>query len=191
MTIPPVPLWKKILLRSVGVGAGFAITLCIVVGFFVWYRERPKPPKPWSKQAITAEYDYVSTDDENKIFFYYTVQNNTEADYQLESNTQVEMAVRLKAEKAFESSRKIVTLEYPVFIPAKGRVRLKVKIPYTYPGHDKQGTSDELHDHNSKVAQYFAKEATNLDGFVLFDTMNKYEIDFPSGWEQAKESKKK
>jgi len=31
---------------------------------------------------------------------------------------------------------------------------------------------------------------TNLDGFVLFDTMNKYEIDFPSGWEnEAKESK--
>jgi len=185
-----VPLWKQILLRSVGFGAGFAIMLCIIVGLFVWYRERPKPPKPWSKQAITAEYDYVSSDDDNKIFFYYTVQNNTESDYRLESDTQVELAARLKEEKAFDSSGKVVTLDYPVFIPAKGRVRLKVKIPYTYPQHDKQETSDELHDHYNKVAQFLTKEASNLDGFVLFDTMNKYEIDFPTGWEkEAKESK--
>jgi hypothetical protein len=36
---------------------------------------------------------------------------------------------------------------------------------------------------NRKVAAFLAKDATNLDGFVLFDTGNKYEIDFPSGWE--------
>jgi hypothetical protein len=164
--------------------------LCAVVGSLIWYQGRPKPPKPWSKQAITAEYDYVSTDDDNKIFFYYTVQNNTESDYRLESDTQVELAARLKEEKAFDSSGKIVTLDYPVFIPVKGRVRLKVKIPQTYPAHDKEETSDERHNHHTKVAQYITTEATNLDGFVLLDTANKYEIDFPSGWEkEAKESK--
>lgn len=184
-----MPLWKKILLRNIGFGAGVALVLCAAVGGAVWYQGRPKPPKPWSKQAITAEYDYVTTDDDNKIFFYYTVQNNTESDYRLDSDAQVELSARLQQEKALDSSGKIVTLDYPIFIPPKGRVRLKVKIPYNYPDHDKSSTSDELHEHNRKVAAFLAKEATNLDGFVLFDTANKYEIDFPSGWEQEKESK--
>jgi hypothetical protein len=184
-----VPLWKKILLRSLGFGAGFAVVLCVAAGIFLWNQGRPKPPKPWSRQAVTAEYDFASTDDDNKIFFYYTVQNNTESDYRLDSDSQVELAVRLKTEKAFDSSGKVLTLEYPVFIPAKGRARVKVKIPQAYPEHDRQETSDELYEHRSKVAKYVAKEATNLDGFVLFDTTSKYEIDFPSGWE--KESDKK
>ena len=178
-----MPLWKKILLRSMGFGAGFAIVLYAAVGVFVWCQGRPKPPKPWSKQAITAEYDYTTTGDDNKIFFYYTLQNNTESDYRLDSDAQVELSARLKQEKALDSSGRIVTLDYPVFIPPKGRVRLKVKIPYTYPEHDKEETTDERHEHNRKVAAFLAKDATNLDGFVLFDTGNKYEIDFPSGWE--------
>jgi len=185
-----VPLWKKILLVSAGVGAGVAFVLCAAIGGVVWYQQRPKPPKPWSKQAITAEYDYVSTDDDNKIFFYYTVQNNTESDYRLDSDAQVELSARLRQEKALDSSGKVVTLDYPVFIPPKGRVRLKVKIPYTYPDHDKQVTSDELHEHNRKVAAFLVKEATNLDGFVLFDSTNRYEIGFPSGWEKESEAKK-
>jgi hypothetical protein len=165
------------------------MVLCLVAGFVVWYHDRPSPPKPWSKQAVTAEYDYASTDDDNKIFFYYTVQNNTESDYRLDSDVQVELSARLKQEKALDSSGKIVTLDYPVFIPPKGRVRLKVKIPYTYPDHDKESTDDELHEHNRKVAQFLAKEATNLDGFVLYDTANKYEIDFPSGLGKEPEQK--
>jgi len=67
----------KILLRSAGVGAGFAITLCVVVGVSIWYSDRPKPPKPWNKQAITAEYNNVSTaGDENFFCVQYTLQNN-------------------------------------------------------------------------------------------------------------------
>lgn len=186
-----MPLWKKILLRSAGFGAGFAITLCVVVGVWIWYIERPKPPKPWDKQAITAEYDNVSTaGDENFFSVQYILQNNTDVDYRLDSDSGVEISAKLQQQKGLaEFSRKTIAVEFPVFVPAKNRVRLPIILKYHYPVREKNDpTLEERKQFRTDVAKYITNEFKNLDGFVLFDTTNRYEIDFPTGWEKrAKE----
>jgi hypothetical protein len=79
-----------------------------------------------------------------------------------------------------------VTTEYPLFIPAKSRVRLSLNIPYTYPVQEKSYDSpEERRQYKAGVARYVADTFSNLDGFVLFDTTTRYEIDFPTGWEQS------
>jgi hypothetical protein len=52
--------WKRILLRAAGFGAGFALSLALILGVALWYESRPKPPKPWDAKTIRAEYDHVT-----------------------------------------------------------------------------------------------------------------------------------
>jgi hypothetical protein len=166
--------------------------LCIVVGVWVWYRERPKPLQPWDKKAITAEYDHVRPQgDENNLSFRYVLQNNTDLDYRIDSDSGIEITAKLQTEKGFgEFARKYVTTQYPIFVPAKSRVRISLDIPYSYPlkeGRDL--TAEESQRYAAAVESYVTGKLSNLDGFVLFDTNNRYEIEFPSGWEKpAKES---
>jgi hypothetical protein len=188
-----MPSWKKILLRSAGFGAGFAVALCGVVGFWIWYGDRPKPPKAWNKEAITAEYDYVRpAGDKNNLVFYYTLQNNTDFDYRIDSDAEIEISSRLRKQKEFGefAGKKDLTTEYPVFLPARNRVRFFLNIPYAYPVREKSDpTDDQQREYTTEVARYVTKEMSNLDGFVLFDAKNRYEIDFPAGWEKrAKET---
>ncbi len=186
-----MPLWKKILLHSIGIGAGIAVTLSIIIGGWVWYSGRPKPPKPWNRQAITAEYDFVRPEgDKNNLTFHYILQNNTAFDYRVDSDAEIEITGRLKQEKGFSQfANHYVTVEYPIFVPAGSRVWLALNIPYPYPVKEKEEpTTDERRQFTTDVAKYVADKMGNLDGFVLFDTSNRYEIDFSNGWEQrAKE----
>jgi hypothetical protein len=62
---------------------------------------------------------------------------------------------------------------------------MSIIIPYPYPIKEKdKPTRDEQKQYTTNVAKYVTDEMGNLDGFVLFDTLNRYEIDFPNGWEQ-------
>jgi hypothetical protein len=179
--------WKLTLLRSLGFGAGFAVAFCAVAGSWIWYSQRPKPPKPWNKQAITAEYDFVRPDgDKNNLTFHYILQNNTDSDYRLDSDTGIEITGRLKQEKGFSAfANHYVTTEYPVFVPAKSRVWISLTIPYPYPEKERdKPTDDERKQYTTNVVTYVTDEMGNLDGFALFDTLNRYEIDFPDGWEE-------
>jgi hypothetical protein len=182
-----MPTWKILLLRSAGFGAGFAIVLCAVAGTWFRYTSRPKPPKPWNKTAITAEYDYVRPGGEKDyLAFSYLLQNNTDFDYRVESDSGVEITGRLKKEKGFSTfADHYVTADYPIFVPARTRVRVSLRVPYPYPIMEKINPSeDERKQYTTDVAQYVTDEMRNLGGFVLFDTANRYEIDFPGGWEE-------
>src|SRR6267378_3723896 len=47
--------WKRPLLIGVGWGLGTAVGLALVVGGFLWYQSRPKPPKPWNTAALAIK----------------------------------------------------------------------------------------------------------------------------------------
>jgi hypothetical protein len=179
--------WKQVLLRSIGFGAGFGFAFCAVAGSWIWYTERPKPAKPWNRRAITAEYDFVRpSGDKNYLTFHYILQNNSDSDYRLDSDAGIEISGRLKQERGLSTfGDHYVTAEYPVFVPANNRVWLSLTIPYPYPEKEKdKPTDDERKQFTANVAKYVTDEMGNLDGFVLFDTLNRYEIDFPNGWER-------
>jgi hypothetical protein len=73
----------------------------------------------------------------------------------------------------------------PIFVPARTRVRVSLKIPYTYPIKEKNNANqDERKQYTIAIAKYVTDEMGNLGGFVLFDTLNRFEIDFPGGWEE-------
>ena len=53
------------------------------------------------------------------------------------------------------------------------------------PGHAGEGRAPTEQDLTPEAVAAFVREHyPNLNGFVLFDNENRYEIDFPNGWAQ-------
>jgi hypothetical protein len=186
-----VPLWKTILLRSAGFGVGFALAVCAVVGTWAWHSNRPKPIKPWDKGAVTAEYQDVRTrGEQNNVSFNYVLQNNTDVDYRIESDAAIEIAATLKDQKTLSQFSHEIKTVYPIFVPARRRVQCWLTIPYHYPAKEKDNDdSVERKQYRDELAKYVTDNLTNLSGFVLFDTSNRYEIDFPGGWDKGANGK--
>ena len=79
----------------------------------------------------------------------------------------------------------LVTLnKEQVFIPAKQRRRFAIHL--LYPVTESFGADLKTKEGQRKkwklIAEYINKEFSNLDGFVVFDTTNRYRINLPNGW---------
>jgi len=174
--------WKSVFLKAFGFGVGFAFVLIAAATVWLWHASRPKLPSPWNKRAITATFDYVTTQGEaNHIVFIYTLQNETNQDYRLQSNVGVEMAARLSREKSISAIRgEDHTIEFPVFVPSGQRSRFSMEISYPY--NEKSAAGEDEFKHRDDVKAFVKSSYANLDGFVLYDDNNRYEIDFPKGW---------
>jgi hypothetical protein len=186
--------FRKWFWRSAGFGAGAVLMLAILTGAVIWWVDRPKPPKPWNTKAIRAEYDYVSTaGDKNNIEFYYTLINDTDLDYRVSGGGDVDLSVKLGRENSISQPSKgddnSMKGDFPIFVPAHGRARFGIHIAYPYSEkYDDKATDDEKHDWGTTLAKYITSELNNIDGFVMFDSVERYEVAFPSGWkDRAKE----
>jgi hypothetical protein len=182
-----MPLWKRILLRSVGFGAGFALMLCIVAGTWTWYKSRPKA---WNKGAIKAKYaslEFTENDQSVVAQFGYDLENDTRFNYAVERTNLVILA-RLSDTNSLSKSfgdyqAGEPTLEVPDFIPPQGTVRIDIRVPYSYDGLDNPKDKDD----KGKMVKYIAKRLKSISGLVMFDQANHYQIEMGSGWHDIKE----
>jgi len=153
-----------------------------MVGAWVRYSNRPKPPQPWNTHAITATYEFVTAEGEhNHIVFVYTIQNNTNEDYRLIDGSGVDIFHKLSSEKSiYRSAGKQPKIQYPVFVPSNGRTTVIIDDQSEYSGQKPgEGESQKLH---TNVQEFVKVKHSNLDGFVLFDQARRYQIEFPKGW---------
>lgn len=182
--------WKRPFLVGVGWGLGTAVGLAILIGGFLWYAQRPKlptPPKPWNTAAIKAEYDTTDTEGEkNTVVFYYTLENTTDFDYLVESSDRILMSATLMKEKNLSPFGENQKIDYPLFVPARKRIRFPIHIGYICPLKEKKDANlEERRKFRRDVEKYVMDEMGNLDGFDLLDETNRYEIIFSSGWKQS------
>ena len=184
--------WKRPLLIGVGWGIGTALGLVILAGGVFWYTNRPKPPvppKPWDSTAIKAEYDDANTEgDNNNIVVDYTLENTTAFDYRVPDATNVTMTAKLLRQNELSIfSEESGRIDYPIFVPAKKRVRFRVHLNYPYPVKEKTDANlEERRKYRAGLDKYISEEMGNLDGFDFLDETNRYEIIFPGGWKHPK-----
>lgn len=186
--------WKRVLLIAAGFGGGFAVVLASIVAGWAWYQSRPEKPKPWDAKAIIATFDYPDTESgepegpvgfrPDMLVLYYTLENTTDVDYH-SPQEQLEVDGRLKREKSLTGGSLVTLDKEPVFIPAKQRRRFSVHVHYpvkeTFGPEPK--TKEETRKRWMLIAGYMKKEYSNLDGFVVFDSTNRYQINLPNGWD--------
>lgn len=172
--------WKGLVLTGFSAEVGIALTISVVGGLAYWYQARPRP---WNTSAIKAEFDRVDVSHENKIEFYYTLENLTDFDYRLENSRGIHLTGRLTEQGSLSDFREYEKIEYPVFVPAKQRVSFRIEIPYSYPVKEKDNAGPgERETWRKGLKAYLNQEFGNLDGFVLFDENYRYQIIFPKGW---------
>jgi|SRR5882724_547992 len=191
-----MPLWKRILLKAAGFGAGAVFATAIVIALLFWYTTRPVKPKLWNRDAIAAEYYRILTTDQpdSKLQFEYVLENKTDKDYELQKYSAPKIAAKLEDTNSltgFADENEIV-LKLPVFVPAHQKTRITISMPsYGFsPSTHLTGSStpEESHRHHAEVAAHVTKQMSNLNGFVLFDESNRYQVELPNGWKKETEA---
>ena len=179
--------WKNVALRSTFFGAGFALILTITLGGYIWYESRPKLLKPWDNNAIIAYYDYADTvGEQNTIVFYYTVENNNNYDYSINDIKDILLYANLDRQQSLSGGDidEFLNIEYPIHVPSKHRFRFKINL--NYPTDIKSlksgSTTEEREIFNKEMNAYISNKLKNLNGFSMFDLINRYKIEFPAGW---------
>lgn len=181
---------KRLIIISIFAGIGFAVTFSIIAGGVFWYQSQPKPPKPWDINAVVASYDHIDTEGENNnIVFYYTLQNNTDLDYKIPNLSNVVAMAKLEKQKSLSSTPNDEHLkpDFPILIPARQRIRFAIDLKYPYDKKLKNdSTQQERKKYGEELERFANDKLSNLDGFVLFDERNRYQINLPNGWKVKK-----
>jgi hypothetical protein len=117
-------------------------------------------PQPWNAKALTASYDGIAFSENGhhsiSSVYVYIIENETDQDYRVETKEGIWLTAKLAQPQSLAPFDNSVKIQYPMFIPSKQRLRVDIEIEYP--------------------------DRKNLDGFVLFDTNKRYQINFPKGW---------
>jgi hypothetical protein len=170
-----------VFLRSAGWGAGFALTLSVVVGIFVWYSGRPKTEKPWNSDAIKATWTDLGVgvqEDKCDFKFRYSLENRTDRDYTVPSTAKVMM--RLARDMSYKDAPDMTW--DAGFIPAHQKLNIEIRVPFSYSDYNfSKAEADDV----AILSRFADRRLSQLDGFALFDSANRFRIDFPNGWPEA------
>ena len=156
----------------------------VVTAVIVYVRPGGMSPKPWNSSAITASYvgaQLRELDSGNAaLYLAYEVQNHTDSDYQLAEGAGALVMSRLRADDSL-SSQQQVRLSYRTFLPARQRARVALEIPapFVWPPD-----GDPLFQ--DKLRGFVNQRLVDIQAFVLFDQADRFDIEFPSGWQELK-----
>jgi hypothetical protein len=172
--------WKRFALKWLAVGVGFGLIVIVALGSVIWYRSRPKPPKPWNTNALIVKSPpgFSVHDDGKKLEFSYAVENTTDNDYQVEANYQVKLLIKT-SDGSFSRPLpdEVEHINLPIFVPAKqtGAIVLELTVSGIPPKRSSD-TDDEYHE---RVRAFCEQHLKGVKGFSLFDETNRYRVDFP------------
>jgi len=174
---------KRRIITDLSLGVGFVIVLAIIVSLFIWHENKPAP---WDARAITSIYDSVDVEGDNgTLVFYYTLQNNTDIDYSINEASDVVLLSKLKKQNSLSgtNAKDLLRIDVPVLLPAKQRLLFEIHLGYPYEKKlNKNAAAEEKEKFRKEIGLYLQQEAPNLNGFVLFDKVNRYQINFEKGW---------
>lgn len=169
-------LWKKVLLKAAGFGAGFAIAAALIIGLGVWWNERPAKQKPMNNRAITATYAGLAIQTREEVFQFdltYGLRNNTDRDYKLPS---LGWLMIVNPENKGLDTIDGVKWDSNVIIPSGQTVNVKFEIPYKLSEYNSKSADLSTLKKEIEFAQRRMKE---MGGFRFFDDSERYEIDMP------------
>jgi hypothetical protein len=164
---------------------GFSIAL-VIASLVLYLRSGSgaSAPKPWNSTAITASYVGAQLRELDRgsaaLYLAYEVTNHTNSDYRLADGPRALVMSRLRVDGSL-SSQQEVRLSYPTFLPARQRARMALEVPSVFVWPD---DSDEAFQ--NKLRDFVNHKLIDVEAFVLFDQADRFEIEFPSGWQELK-----
>jgi hypothetical protein len=181
--------WKILAIRALFGGIGLAIGAAAIIGAVIWYSDRPNPPPSWNSTALKAKFNTMeftgassSSPNAYTVAFEYNVQNTTKATYEVNTSALTPMAILTEGKALSRTFSEYqsgdVVIDSPQFIPPGATGRMTVRVSYFYP----QGFTTADKDNFEKSVGPLDQRLKELGSIVLFDGLNHYQIDLPSGW---------
>jgi hypothetical protein len=170
----------KISLTLSFLGVAGILVFAFLLGELSFQNPSTKPLQPENNSTITATYVGTRLKQIDKthaiLFFAYNLENNTPNDYHLSDSPDILVMARLKAEGTL-SQTEALNLSYPVVVPSKQSVRVEVQEQYAFlwPSTSDPGLDD-------KLKNFVRDKLQNIGGLVLFDEMDHWQVELPSGW---------
>lgn len=145
-----------------------------------------KPADRWNSNAIASAFAGVQVREidaaNSAVAFLYDVSNNSDNDYQLKKGPGVFIMGRLKSSGSLSSETQ-VSLSSSAFVPARKTTRIALEIAHPFAWPSQMDPAAE-----TRFRQLVASDMEDLNGFVLFDQANRYQIDMPGTWPQVQQS---
>lgn len=118
-----------------------------------------------------------------QLIFYYDLDNNSDADYQLTKGPGTVVMTRLKSNGSL-SSDETMELDHSVFLPARNRTRISLQSTqaFSWPSGMQAGQMGSVNQ--DKFRSLLAQQVGNCSGFVLFDQAKHIQIELPGGWQE-------
>jgi hypothetical protein len=118
-----------------------------------------------------------------QLVFYYDLENDSDADYQLTKGPGTVVMTRLKSNGSL-SSDEAMELDHSVFLPAKNRTRISLQSTqaFSWPSGLQAGQMRPVNQ--DKFRTLVAQQVGGFSGFVLFDQATHTQIELPSGWQE-------
>ena len=176
------PKWRRIVVRAVAAGGGFAVVFSVVCIAFAWYQNRPAPDV-WTSGGISADYSHfdVATSD-STYFFYYVLHNPSKHDFVARDHT-IFVCGRSNVGAMIDCKGWFATIE-PIFIPAGESLEIRIHFNHPFPltVHDTYGDEEGRRMLHQAELGHLKDELPRLVGLVLFDQTSKVKIELPGGW---------
>jgi hypothetical protein len=154
---------------------GFLAALTLIVASALLYNACPSRPRPWNRRALIAIFNGIGTEGaDQRLVFYYDVENRTGEDYRLPDHFEVTVTSKLK-DGSLNPTNGSIKSDDDLFVPVGVRVRYAIHTRWSCPDLGSNQTDNAL-------AACAGRSAPDLGGFVVFDERNRYEIELPKGW---------
>lgn len=164
-----------------------AALLFLVLGRSSKQAVSPRQPEGWNSNAIRSSFEGVQVKEIDPthaaLIFSYDLENTTNSDYHLSNDPEVVIMARLKSNSILKAEDSM-QIDNSIFLPARNRARIVLEATYSfnwptqmYPGQVGPVTQE-------KFRSFVAGKAADLQGFILFDEVSRYQIELPSGWQE-------
>ncbi|MGH9563602.1 MAG: hypothetical protein ACRD3S_19285 [Terracidiphilus sp.] len=134
-------------------------------------------PKPWNTKAIGSAFTGVQVREVDPthaaVDFVYDLENRTNSDYQLTPGPRAVVMRRLSADRSLTSDTNAHLLS-AAFVPVNNRTRITIEMTEAFNWPAKQDSAA-----NQSFRDLVTHEASDLEGFVIFDQLSRYEIELP------------
>jgi hypothetical protein len=186
MNASSLAAWRRIAVRSFSAGLGAAIGIGLVVGGTFLYKSRHEQPKPWGDAPIIATFDSADVEGANDLVFTYILENPTDYDCRISEGPTVKLFSRLKSQNSLSPyNYERLQTKFPIFIPAKERVLVRINVEFGYHGPlkpDSVASAQEAEKWKSTLYGYLNQKIGNLDGFFILAEDRRCRVVLPKGW---------
>ncbi|MFZ0523850.1 MAG: hypothetical protein WAL95_22685 [Candidatus Acidiferrales bacterium] len=174
----------------------FVLFLCVlalvVIRFFPGVARQEPPTKPaqtsaWNSASVRGTFAGLQVHEVDpthvQLVFYYDLNNDSDADYQLTKGPGTVVMTRLKSNGSL-SSDDAVELDHSVFLPAKNHTRISLQSTQTFSWPSGLQAGQMTPVNQDKFRTLVAQQVGSFSGFALFDQATHIQIELPCGWQE-------